>query len=92
MNARNGGGFHPVGEAALVKFFCMRPAHHDASGSASDHLTIHERSWAYCPRDARLGDHLWEQTGGIAAQDIERFARDLAAKKKAGIAGGSNGV
>jgi hypothetical protein len=65
-----------VGNAGLVEYFCMRADHNAAPhGSASDHLTVVERAWAYCPKDAKLDGHVWEPTGGVAATDIERFAR-----------------
>jgi hypothetical protein len=60
----------------------MRPEHSIGAGNGSDHLTIHERSWAYCPRDVRLSEHAWEQTGGIGVHDVERFARERAVKTK----------
>ena len=65
-----------VGKPGLIEYFCMRAEHNAAqNGDISDHLTIHERAWAYCSKDVRLDGHVWEPTGGVAATDIERFAR-----------------
>jgi hypothetical protein len=70
-----------VGKEALIAFFCMRPDHRAAqSGTTSDHLTVTEGLWAYCAKDARLADHVWEPTGGISMSDVERFARSRDAR------------
>jgi len=76
MTAGIDGAFEGVGKEALIKFFCMKPEHRAAqNGSMSDHLTVTDGVWAYCARDARLADHLWEPTGGISVSEVERFAR-----------------
>lgn len=41
----------------------------------SDHLTINEREWAYCAKDSRLAEHVWEPTGGMTIAAVERFAK-----------------
>ena len=65
----------------MIEFFCMRPDHDvAANGTESDHLTIVDRAWAYCSRDVKLAGHVWEPTGGVAATDIERFARTREAR------------
>jgi hypothetical protein len=43
----------------------------------SDHLTVTPGAWGYCPKDSQLADHQWENTGGIGAADIGRFAKRL---------------
>ena len=66
----------PVGKEALIEFFCMKTEHRAAqNGTISDHLTVADGQWAYCARDARLEDHVWESTGGISLSEVERFAR-----------------
>jgi hypothetical protein len=70
-----------VGKPGLIEFFCMRAEHNAAqNGTMSDHLTIVERAWAYCAKDVRLEGHVWEPTGGVAATEIERFARGREAR------------
>ena len=72
-----------MGNPGLIEFFCMRAEHNAAqTATRSDHLTIHERAWAYCPKDVKLGGHVWEPTGGVAATDIERFARAREAQQQ----------
>ena len=70
-----------VGKEALIAFFCMKLEHRAAQNATiSDHLTIADGLWAYCARDARLDDHVWEPTGGISLSDVERFARSRDAR------------
>ena len=66
-----------MGKEAPILFFCVKPEHRVAAqnGSTSDHLTVTDGSWAFCARDARLVDHVWEPTGGISVSEVERFAR-----------------
>lgn len=73
-----------MGKQALVQFFCAHPLHHEfpsTTGAASDHLTINEREWAYCAKDARQTDHVWEPTGGLTIAEVERFARHHDARR-----------
>ena len=71
-----------VGKEALIGFFCMKPEHRAAqNGSIADHLTVTDGVWAYCARDARLADHVWEPTGGISVSGVERFARSRDARE-----------
>jgi hypothetical protein len=71
-----------VGKEALIAWFCMKAEHRAAhNGSVSDHLTIADGLWAYCTRDARLADHVWEPTGGISVNEVERFARSRDARE-----------
>ncbi|HUQ42689.1 MAG TPA: hypothetical protein VM052_09320 [Candidatus Limnocylindrales bacterium] len=70
----------------MVQFFCMHPEHREitaTNGRASDHLTVFEREWAYCARDAKLDGHQWELTGGITVAEVERFARQHDARREA---------
>ena len=73
-----------MGKQALVHFFCIRPEHRDApnGGTISDHLTINEREWAYCAKDSRLAEHVWEPTGGVTIAEVERFARARDARRE----------
>lgn len=43
----------------LIRYRCDNPAHQRPRRSLSDTMTIHERSWAYCPYDVREAGHLW---------------------------------
>ena len=45
--------------ARLIRYRCTNPKHQRAADSLSDTMTIHERSWALCAYDVRVGDHLW---------------------------------
>jgi hypothetical protein len=45
--------------ASLVRYRCTNPEHQRTTKSLSDTMTIHERSWAFCPYDVRVSDHLW---------------------------------
>ena len=65
----------------------MTVEHRDASngGTASDHLTINQREWAYCAKDSRLPGHVWEPTGGIPVSEVERFARTRDARREAAV-------
>ena len=60
----------------MVQFVCTHPEHRavaSSNGKASDHLTVHQREWAYCARDARLEEHVWRDTGGIPVSEAERL-------------------
>ena len=43
----------------LIRYRCDNPEHQRATTNLSDTMTIHERSWAYCPYDVRVAGHLW---------------------------------
>jgi hypothetical protein len=43
----------------LIRYRCTNPEHQRATKTLSDTMTIHERSWAFCPYDVRVPDHLW---------------------------------
>ena len=45
--------------AQLIRYQCENPRHQRRTKTLSDTMTIHERSWAYCPYDVRVTDHLW---------------------------------
>lgn len=47
----------PYGE--LIRYRCTNPDHQRQTKSVSDTMTIHERSWAFCPDDVRMAGHLW---------------------------------
>ena len=73
-----------MGDKPLIEFFCVRDDHRtNGEVKVSDHLTIIERAWAYCAKDARLDEHAWEPTGGIAVQEIARFARTRDQRRQA---------
>ena len=46
-------------KSPLIRYRCTAPGHQHAAKRASDTMTIHEQSWAYCPYDVRAMDHLW---------------------------------
>ena len=43
----------------LIRYRCANPEHQRKTNSVSDTMTIHDRSWAYCPYDVRVSDHVW---------------------------------
>ena len=43
----------------LIRYRCDNPAHQRQTTNLSDTMTIHDHSWAYCPYDVRVADHLW---------------------------------
>jgi hypothetical protein len=43
----------------LIRYRCTNPDHQRATKTLSDTMTIHERSWAFCPHDVRVVGHLW---------------------------------
>ncbi len=45
--------------ATLIRYRCTNPEHQRATKDLSDTMTIHDRSWAFCAYDVRVGDHLW---------------------------------
>jgi hypothetical protein len=45
--------------APLIRYRCTNPEHQRTTTTVSDTMTIHERSWAFCPYDVRVADHLW---------------------------------
>ena len=45
--------------ARLIRYRCTNPEHQRSTKTVSDTMTIHERSWAFCPYDVRVADHLW---------------------------------
>jgi hypothetical protein len=56
---------------ARVAFICTTSAHLTKNGALVDHLTIHEKKWAYCPSDVRKGEHEWKPTGGVTLGELE---------------------
>ncbi|HEY6204232.1 MAG TPA: hypothetical protein VI056_14495 [Candidatus Limnocylindria bacterium] len=46
-------------KAPLIRYRCTKPEHQHTAKRPSDTMTIHERSWAYCPYDVRAQEHLW---------------------------------
>ncbi|HEV8536116.1 MAG TPA: hypothetical protein VGR87_10430 [Candidatus Limnocylindria bacterium] len=62
---------------------CVKPAHLDKSGALADHITIHEKDWAYCALDARARDHDWSATGGVSLGEIELLVRGMREKQRA---------
>jgi hypothetical protein len=45
--------------AQLIRYRCTNPDHQRSTKKISDTMTIHEHSWAFCPYDVRVADHLW---------------------------------
>jgi hypothetical protein len=44
----------------LIGFVCTASAHTGgASSRDADKLTIHGRSWAFCPHDTQAEGHIW---------------------------------
>jgi hypothetical protein len=77
-----------VGTAgARVVFICRAPAHLDKNGALVDHLTIHEKAWAYCPSNARIEGHEWKPTGGVTMGELEIVVRGM--RERAGTNGHS---
>ena len=68
-------------ERALIEFRCVADTH-QAPGSKSDTLTIHEGKWAYCPHDIRAKGHRWEPTGGVTLTDARRLSERERAKER----------
>ncbi|MFN2521443.1 MAG: hypothetical protein ABR525_10410 [Candidatus Limnocylindria bacterium] len=56
-----------VGSSA-IHYLCTHPGHDGRHNSGADKLTIFDSRWAYCRADARLGDHEWSPTGGMALE------------------------
>ena len=45
----------------LIRYHCANPDHQrSAAQTLADTMTIHDRSWAYCPHDVRVPGHAWE--------------------------------
>ena len=59
---------------ALIGYVCTTASHFEENGSI-DHLTIHEREWAYCHGDVRTSGHEWRPTGGTTLTEIKMIAR-----------------
>jgi hypothetical protein len=60
---------------AQIGFVCMSSAHLSANGALADHLTIHEKEWAYCPSDIRSNGHDWQATGGVTLGELQIVVR-----------------
>lgn len=60
-----------------IGFVCRSAAHVSTNGALVDHLTIHEKEWAYCPFDVRKGEHHWKPTGGVTLGEIEIAVRGM---------------
>jgi hypothetical protein len=73
-----------VGTAgARVGFFCVAPAHLAKNGASVDHLTVHEKVWAYCPLNVRTDGHDWKETGGMTLSELEIVVRGM--RERAGV-------
>src|SRR5204862_7027064 len=66
-----------------VAFICMAPAHLQMNGALVDHLTIYDKTWAYCPSDVRADGHDWKATGGVSIGDREILVRGLRERARA---------
>ncbi len=62
---------------ARVGFVCMAAAHLGKNGALVDHLTVHEKDWAYCPSDVRKGEHDWKPTGGVTMGELEVVVKGM---------------
>ena len=71
---------------ATIGFLCMRPEHLDKNGAAVDHITVHEREWAYCPANVRTDGHDWKATGGVTMGELEIVVRGM---RERGSTGGT---
>jgi hypothetical protein len=60
---------------ARIGYACWATAHLDRNGAFVDHLTIHEKEWAYCPMDVRKTGHEWKPTGGVILSELEMVVR-----------------
>jgi hypothetical protein len=74
--------------APKVGFVCMAEAHLHKNGALVDHLTIHEKDWAYCPSNVRTSGHEWKATGGVSVGDLEILVRGM--RERAGVNGDSH--
>ncbi len=45
--------------APLIRYRCDNPEHQRSTKTLSDTMTIHERSWAFCPYNVRVEGHAW---------------------------------
>jgi hypothetical protein len=72
---------------ARIGFLCRASAHLDKNGALVDQLTVHEREWAYCPKDARGDGHEWKATGGVSLGELEIVVRGMRER----AAGSGNG-
>ncbi len=43
----------------LIGFVCTASEHTSTSVRDADKLTIHRRSWAFCPYDTQAEGHVW---------------------------------
>jgi hypothetical protein len=76
MTRHHGANRRAMGTAgARVAFVCMASAHQRKNGALVDHLTVHEREWAYCPSDVRMGGHEWKSTGGVTLGEVQILVR-----------------
>ena len=57
-----------------IGYVCTRTTHLVENG-AVDHLTIHDRQWAYCHGDVRESEHDWQPTGGTTLTELKSLAR-----------------
>lgn len=63
---------------AQVGFICMTGAHlAKKDGALVDHLTVHEKEWAYCPLNVRIDGHEWRSTGGVTMSELEIVVRGM---------------
>jgi hypothetical protein len=70
---------------ARVAFLCRTPQHLDKNGVLVDHLTVHEKQWAYCPSNVRIDGHDWKETGGVTMGELEVVIRGM--RERAGVNG-----
>jgi hypothetical protein len=65
---------------ARIGFVCVTSAHLNRNGALVDHLTVHEKEWAYCPSDVRESEHEWKPTGGATLGELEILVRGMRAR------------
>jgi hypothetical protein len=63
--------------AGLIEFVCVARGHVGRNGGTSDHLTIHDRKWAFCPKDARESAHDWRPIDGVSVGELQSVVRQM---------------
>lgn len=51
--------------SSLIAYVCMAQGHPYNGHKDGDHLTIHQRAWAFCGADVKEPGHEWRPTGGV---------------------------
>lgn len=64
-------------QGARIAFLCRAPEHLDKNEVLVDHLTVHEKRWAYCPSNVRIDGHDWKPTGEVTMGELEVAVRGM---------------